>query len=86
MDDRDDFFVLGGGGDDDYGVSSSTSVLIQGLSNLNRAVNGDKVAIQVFDKSKWNRPSNLLVVDGGEDKEDEAVDQAEDVEPGKGYC
>lgn len=72
----------GGGGDDDYGLSSSTSILIQGMTNLNRAVNGDKVAIEIFDKSKWNRPSNLLVVESGEDKEDEAAEHNEEIAEG----
>ena len=52
------------------------------MTNLNRAVNGDKVAIEVFDKSKWNRPSNLLVVETGEDKEDEAVDPNDELKEG----
>ena len=75
--------ILGGGGDDDYGLTSSTSILIQGATHLNRAVNGDKVAIEVFDKSQWNRPSNLLVVESGEDKEDEATDQMDGLAEGR---
>ena len=77
--------VAGGGGDDDYGLSSSsTSVLIQGREHLNRAVNGDKVAIQVLEKSQWSRPSNLHLVDSAKDKEDETVgDQEDDLADGK---
>ena len=43
-----------------------SKVLIQGLENMNRAVQDDIVAIELFPKSKWSCPSSLALVDEGE--------------------
>ncbi|XP_055606285.1 exosome complex exonuclease RRP44-like [Uranotaenia lowii] len=38
-------------------------ILIQGRLNLNRAVDGDVVAIRMFPKSEWKCPSKIVLVD-----------------------
>ena len=54
-------------------------ILVQGLYNQNRAVNGDTVAIQLFDKSQWTSASELVAEQGSND----AGDVLEDEEGGK---
>lgn len=51
-------------------------VLIQGLQNLNRAVHGDSVAIEILPESEWSLPSGVVT-----DKEavEENVDNIEPV-------
>ena len=46
-------------------------VLIQGLENQNRAVDGDHVAIQLLERRNWSAPAELILDDG-------------DVDPGRG--
>ena len=43
---------------------------IPGLYNQNRAVNGDTVAIELFEKSKWNSASQLVAEQGSNDAGD----------------
>ena len=43
---------------------------IPGLYNQNRAVNGDTVAIELFEKSKWNSASQLVAEQGSSDAGD----------------
>ncbi|XP_059142124.1 exosome complex exonuclease RRP44-like [Physella acuta] len=47
-------------------------VFVQGLQNLNRAVNDDIVAIEMLPESEWSCPSSLVLTeDDGKDDEDE---------------
>ncbi|CAG9764874.1 unnamed protein product [Ceutorhynchus assimilis] len=50
-------------------------VLVQGRSGLNRAVDGDIVAIEIFKKEQWVSPSEIILEDDGVSEE-----QIEDVE------
>lgn len=50
---------------------------IKGLSNLNRVVQNDAVAIEVLPKHKWTCPSSLIEVDDNVDPE--AVNSLESV-------
>lgn len=61
-------FVQGEGED-------TTEVLIQGLQNLNRAVNQDVVALQLLPCSQWVAPSSVVLQDEGKAKDDEAAEQ-----------
>lgn len=36
---------------------------MQGRSGLNRAVDGDIVAVEVFDKKQWTAPSDIILED-----------------------
>ena len=68
-------------------------VLVQGLQNQNRAVDGDHVAIQLLEKKDWSAPAELILDDSGKvdpgdtledgDKSllDGAVKKREDVQP-----
>uniref|UniRef100_A0A1E1X5G1 Exosome complex exonuclease RRP44 n=1 Tax=Amblyomma aureolatum TaxID=187763 RepID=A0A1E1X5G1_9ACAR len=60
-------------GDDE----ESRSVLVQGRSNLNRAVHEDLVVVEIFPEDKWSLPSGLVLVDETQDEdktdEEEAV-------------
>ena len=47
-----------------------SKVLIQGLENMNRAVQDDIVAIELFPKSEWSCPSSLALIDDGEKGDD----------------
>lgn len=50
-------------------VTESQTVLIQGRASLNRAIDGDTVAIQILPKELWAAPSNLVIE--SEEAEDE---------------
>ncbi|XP_060878753.1 exosome complex exonuclease RRP44 [Metopolophium dirhodum] len=39
------------------------NILLQGRENLNRAINGDIVAIQMLPESQWSAPANLVLAD-----------------------
>ncbi|KAL8570447.1 exosome catalytic subunit dis3 [Nucella lapillus] len=55
-------------------------VFVQGLINLNRAVDGDTVAIEMLPESEWSCPSSLVLVDREErQKEEDAIDEDEKV-------
>ncbi|KAI4469610.1 ribonuclease [Holotrichia oblita] len=43
--------------------SFDEDVIIRGYSNLNRVIDGDVVAIEVFDKDQWVSPSELVLED-----------------------
>lgn len=45
-------------------------VLLQGHDGLNRAVDGDIVAIELFDTDKWKAPSDMVLQDDQEDPGD----------------
>lgn len=48
-------------------------VFVQGLHNLNRAVNDDNVAIEMLPEAEWSCPSSLVLrEDEAKDEEDEA--------------
>ena len=36
-------------------------VLLQGRENMNRAVQGDVVVVEVFDKSDWKAPTDEVI-------------------------
>nr|KAI8762821.1 exosome complex exonuclease RRP44 [Biomphalaria glabrata] len=47
-------------------------VFVQGLQNLNRAVNDDVVVIEILPESEWSCPSSMVLAeDEGKDEEDE---------------
>lgn len=46
------------------------TVLLQGHDGLNRAVDGDIVAIELFDTDKWKAPSDMVLQDDQEDPGD----------------
>ena len=46
------------------------SILVQGLEQLNRAVDGDVVAFQLFDKSNWTAAAEVVLEDKGYDPGD----------------
>uniref|UniRef100_A0A2C9KY59 CSD1 domain-containing protein n=1 Tax=Biomphalaria glabrata TaxID=6526 RepID=A0A2C9KY59_BIOGL len=47
-------------------------VFVQGLQNLNRAVNDDVVVIEILSESEWSCPSSMVLAeDEGKDEEDE---------------
>merc|ERR1712223_348562 len=65
-------------------------VLIQGLEQLNRAVDGDVVAFQLLDKAKWTASAEVVLEDKGYDPGDtldhdkEIIEQAikaKDIQP-----
>ncbi|XP_053981300.1 exosome complex exonuclease RRP44 [Hylaeus volcanicus] len=50
------------------------SVLIQGRSNLNRAVDGDTVAIELLPEDQWSSPSDIILQDEGEADADDILE------------
>lgn len=48
-------------------------VLVQGRDGLNRAVDGDVVAVEMLPESEWTGPSEIVLQDDGQD---DGVDQA----------
>ena len=66
------------------------AVLIQGKIDINRAVDGDQVVIEVYPKKDWKAESELLVLNDNEEEEDIKqfyLEQARDciVSAGGGY-
>ena len=53
-------------------------ILVQGLEQLNRAVDGDVVAVQLLDKTEWSAPAELVLEDEGYDPGD-TLEQDKDV-------
>lgn len=45
------------------------SILLQGHIGINRAIDGDIVAIEIFPKEEWRKPSNIVLEDKTEDPE-----------------
>lgn len=43
------------------------SILLQGHASLNRSVDGDIVAVELFPEEKWTAPSGIVL----EDQEDQ---------------
>lgn len=59
---------------------------MQGMINLNRAVDGDTVAIEMLPKSEWSCPSSLVLVDREErQKEEDDIDENVGCCP-SGFC
>ncbi|RLN94496.1 hypothetical protein BBJ28_00027082, partial [Nothophytophthora sp. Chile5] len=61
-------------------------VLLQGREHINRAIDGDLVAIQLLPKSQWKKPSDSFAANGtaateeaDQDKEEEEAQQPEPV-------
>ena len=48
--------------------SLEKSVLVQGLKNLNRAIHGDMVAIELYPETEWSAPSGVVMKDASEEK------------------
>lgn len=40
--------------------NETARVLIKGLENINRAIDGDDVIIELLDESEWSNPSNEI--------------------------
>lgn len=61
-------------------------MFVQGMINLNRAVDGDTVAIEMLPKSEWSCPSSLVLVDREErQKEEDDIDENVGCCP-SGFC
>lgn len=56
----------------------SAEVLLQGLTNLNRAVHQDVVAVQLLSRDKWVAPSSVVLQDEGSAKDDAGEEEDED--------
>ncbi|KAL1500756.1 hypothetical protein ABEB36_006202 [Hypothenemus hampei] len=52
-------------------------VLVQGRAGLNRAVDGDIVAVEVFSKEQWVSPSEIILED--EDVDEQEVEEKEEI-------
>lgn len=55
-------------------------VLVRGLEHINRAVHEDVVAIELFPKSQWSCPSNLVLNETNTEKSDKDGVDDDDVE------
>jgi len=53
-------------------------VLLIGRENMNRAVNGDVVVVEVFDEKEWKAPADEVVDQDATLKNDDAEDSADD--------
>ncbi|KAJ1551141.1 exosome catalytic subunit dis3, partial [Nowakowskiella sp. JEL0078] len=54
---------------------TTSNIQIIGLTNINRAIHGDVVAVQVLPRNKWKRSPTAVVIE-----EEEAEDESEDEE------
>ena len=52
----------------------SKQILLQGHIGINRAVDGDSIAVEIFPEEEWRRPSDIVL----EDKADDPGDQLEE--------
>ncbi|XP_071443528.1 exosome complex exonuclease RRP44 [Hetaerina americana] len=52
-------------------------VLVQGRSGLNRAVDGDTVAVELFPKEEWSAPSEVVLQDEAGDEGDMVEEEKE---------
>ena len=55
-------------------------VLLIGRENMNRAVNGDVVVVEVFDEKEWKAPADEVVDQDATLKNDDVEESAEDDE------
>ena len=51
-------------------VEGREPILLQGLEAINRAVDGDTVAVQLLEKKDWSAPAEVVLVDEGFDRGD----------------
>lgn len=51
------------------------SILLQGRESLNRAVDGDVVAVELFPEDKWSAPCGVIIQDDAEDPGDVVEDE-----------
>lgn len=51
-------------------------ILLQGHDGINRAVDGDIVAIEVFPEEEWRKPSDIVLEDKAEDPGDLLEEEA----------
>ena len=51
---------------------SLRQVFVQGLQNLNRAVNDDNVVLEMLPEEEWSCPSSMVM------REDEAMDEEDE--------
>ncbi|XP_072940126.1 exosome complex exonuclease RRP44 [Epargyreus clarus] len=51
-------------------------ILLQGYEGINRAVDGDSVAIEIFPEEEWRKPSDIVLEDKAEDPGDKLEDEA----------
>ncbi|XP_059621933.1 exosome complex exonuclease RRP44 [Phlebotomus argentipes] len=52
------------------------SILLQGRESLNRAVDGDIVAVELFPEDKWSAPCGVIIQDDAEDPGDVLEDES----------
>ncbi|XP_026737585.1 exosome complex exonuclease RRP44 [Trichoplusia ni] len=52
-------------------------ILLQGHIGINRAVDGDSVAIEIFPEEEWRRPSDIVLEDKADDPGDLLEEEAE---------
>lgn len=58
--------------------SIPSQILLQGHSGINRAVDGDSIAVEIFPEEEWRRPMDIVLEDKADDDpgdqlEEEAV-------------
>ncbi|XP_011502660.1 PREDICTED: exosome complex exonuclease RRP44 [Ceratosolen solmsi marchali] len=49
-------------------------ILIQGRESLNRAIDGDTVAVELFSEDQWSAPSEVILIDEAEDDPGDVID------------
>lgn len=59
--------------------SFEDSILIQGHESLNRAIDGDVVAVELFPEDQWTSPSEIVLEDQSDAVEDEINEEIEKV-------
>lgn len=52
-------------------------VIIRGQANLNRAIDGDIIALEIFKKDKWVSPSEIILEDEAENVLDDNLEEKE---------
>lgn len=55
-------------------------VLVQGPESLNRAVDGDIVALELLPEKEWKAPSEVVLEDKGADPEDDSIEVDKEAE------
>jgi exosome complex exonuclease DIS3/RRP44 len=49
-------------------------ILVQGQESLNRAIDGDTVALELLSEDQWSAPSNIILQDETEDDPGDVID------------
>ncbi|PZC85547.1 hypothetical protein B5X24_HaOG216655 [Helicoverpa armigera] len=52
-------------------------ILLQGHIGINRAVDGDSIAVEIFPEEEWRRPSDIVLEDKAEDPGDHLEEEEE---------